>query len=226
MLIHSSVRAQQGLTLLEMLIALAISLVVSLSMIGLMANTMGAGSETLRMTRLTHEMRTAMQLMTRDLRRANYHIDANLCYGNIACNPDSSKIKAIVPLTANCFQFYYDREGDDDLDIGKFQRYARSGVNVMQMTASDTATNACGADWGTALDITDPDIINVTAFTISNADSYTETISESDTQQVSKIRLTMTAALRNQAQGFPVTRTIEDLVFVRNKSLCPGGTCP
>lgn len=218
---------QGGLSLLELMIALAISTIVSLAMVGLMANTMGTGSETIKMTRLTHEMRTAMQLMTRDLRRANFHTNTDLCFGNVACNPDSTKIKAIVPVTANCFRYYYDRAGNGSLDIGMFQRYTRNSVNLMQMTTLDNATNTCGSDWGTALDITDPDIIDVTAFTISSADSYTEVISESgDTQQVSKIRLTMTASLRNPARGIPITRTIEDLVYVRNWSLCPGGTCP
>lgn len=218
---------QRGMTLMELLIAMTISLIVALAMVGLMANTLGTGTETIKMTRLSHEMRTAMQLMTRDLRRANFHSNEEICFGNISCNPDTTKIKVVEPLTANCFQFYYDRGGDGDLDVGKFQRFTRSSINVLQMTVDDTAADSCGDDWGQALDITDPDIIDVTAFTISSADSYNEVISAAgDTQTVSKIRLTMTAALRNPAQGIPVSRTIEDMIYVRNRVLCPGGACP
>ena len=219
------IKLQRGVSLLELMIAMAISLVVSLAMVSLMANTLGTGTQTIRMTRLTQEMRTAMHLMTRDLRRANYHLNAVDCYRNVDCNPDDTKIKAIVP-SGNCFRFWYDRLGDGDLDAGAFQLFTRSGVNVLQMTILDTATPACGGDWTVANDITDPRVINVTAFTVSNADSYNESISEVDTQTVSKISLSLTAELRNTGSGIPISRTMESLIYVRNLVICPGGTCP
>lgn len=222
---------QRGVTLIELMVAMVVSLIASTAMIMLMANTLGTGTQTIQMTRLTQEMRTAMQLITRDLRRANFHSNSANCYANINCNPDDTKIMAITPVGGNCFRFWYDREGDGDLDVGTFQMVTvtrnSSSVNVLQMTASDSASNACGdGDWGVTLDITNGDLVNITAFTVSNADSYTDTISETDTQVVSKIRITMTAELRNPPQGIAVSKTIEDLVFVRNVVLCPGGTCP
>ncbi|NIP17774.1 MAG: prepilin-type N-terminal cleavage/methylation domain-containing protein, partial [Xanthomonadales bacterium] len=68
------VRARQaGLTLIEVLVAMVISLVVAMAMVSLMANTMGTGTRTIQMSRLTAELRAALQIMTRDVRRANYH---------------------------------------------------------------------------------------------------------------------------------------------------------
>jgi len=229
---------QSGVTLIELMVAMIISLIASSGMVLLMANTMGTGTQTIQMTRLTQEMRTAMQLMTRDLRRANSHNAAANCYANINCNPDDTKITAITPVGGTCFQFWFDRTGDGDLDpdgppgleIGSFQLFSgnRNGdpVNVMQMTIDDEATDACGTDWGVTFDITDADIVNVTAFTVSNADSYNEIISATHTQDVSKIRLTLTAELQNAPQGIPITKTIEDLIYVRNHVFCPAGVCP
>ena len=68
--------------------------------------------------------------------------------------------------------------------------------------------------------------LNVTAFTIGD-ESYNEIISEDgDTQTVNKLRLTMTAQLSRGGKGGPISKTIENLVYVRNHTLCPGGTCP
>lgn len=218
---------QQGVTLIEMMVAMAISLVVSTALVMLAANTMGMGTQTIQTTRLTHEMRTAMQLATRDLRRANYHVGAMDCYANINCNPDSTKIKVITPEGGDCFRYWYDRQTTPGPDAGAFQLFTRSGVNVVQMATTDDASVSCGNDWGVANDITDPSFMNVTAFTVSNTDSYNQVISEdSDTQTVSKIRLTMTAALLNTPTSVPVSKTMEDLIMVRNPILCPGGTCP
>jgi prepilin-type N-terminal cleavage/methylation domain-containing protein len=218
---------QQGVTLIELMVALAISLVVSTALVMLMANVMGTGTQTIQMTRMTQEMRTAMQLMTRDLRRANYHVGALDCYGNIDCNLYPLKIKVITPEGGDCFRFWYDRQTTAGPDAGAFQLFTRSGVSVVQMTTADNASVSCGNDWGVANDITDPSFMNVTAFTVSNADSYNEVISEdSDTQTISKIRLTLTAALLNTPTGVPVSKTIEDLIMVRNPVFCPAGTCP
>ena len=219
-------KQQRGVTLIELMVAMVISLIVSTAMVLLMANTIGTSSQTIQMTRLTQEMRTAMQLITRDLRRANYHGNSANCFSNINCSPDATKITAIVPTTANCFRFWLDRKGDGGLDVGMFQRFDRGGVNVLQMTSADDASNTCGVDWGVALDITDADIVNISTFTINNDDSDCFDISLTDSQIVSKVRLTMTAELQNTPQGIPISKTIADTIYVRNPVFNPGVSCP
>lgn len=226
---RSIVGFQRGVTLIELMVAMVISLIASTGMILLMANVLGTGTQTIQMTRLTQDMRTAMQLISRDLRRANFHSNSADCYGNINCSPDGTKIMAIVPITANCFRFWFDRKGDGDINAGAFQMVPvtrkGSSVNVLQMTITDTATEACGDDWGVVLDITDADIVNVSAFTLSNDDSYCDDISSVDSQTISKIRLTMTAELRNTPQGIPISKTIEDMIYVRNPTFNVGTAC-
>lgn len=223
---------QRGLTLIELLVAMVISLIVSTAMVLLMANSVGASTQTIQMTRLTQEIRTAMQLITRDLRRANYHSNSANCFSNINCSPDATKITAIEPVTASCFQFWLDREGDGDLDVGMFQNFNRGGVNVLQMTAADDASNTCGADWGGALDITDADIVNVSAFTINTDESdcfewsSSDPVSPTDSQIVSEVRLTITAELQNTRSGIPISKTIADTIYVRNPVFNPGSSCP
>jgi prepilin-type N-terminal cleavage/methylation domain-containing protein len=217
---------QRGMTLIELMVAMVVSVIASTAMVMLMANVLGTSTQTIRMTGLTNEMRTAMSLITRDIRRANYHGNAANCHANVNCNPDDTKIMAVTPVGGDCFRYWFDREGDGDLDAGAFQRFTRGSVGVLQMTIADTAIDTCGDDWGVTFDITNADTVNVTEFTVSNAESYNEAISTSDTQDVSKIRITLVAESQNVRQNNPIVKTMEHLIYVRNIVICPGGVCP
>jgi type II secretory pathway pseudopilin PulG len=112
---------QKGFTLLELLIAGLISIIVSSGMVILMASTLGTGTQTIKMTQLSAEMRTAMQIMTRELRRANYHSTYANCFGDTDClsTPTAdfpnragidTKVKEInINGGGDCFWFFYDR---------------------------------------------------------------------------------------------------------------------
>lgn len=57
-------------------------------MVVLMANTLGSAATTIQMSRLSQELRASMQLMSRDLRRANFHSGFLNCFANINCRSD------------------------------------------------------------------------------------------------------------------------------------------
>ena len=78
-------KRQKGMTLMELLVAGFISIIVSSGMVILMASTLGTGTQTIKMTKLSSEMRSAMQIMTRELRRANYHSTFFRCFGDQGC---------------------------------------------------------------------------------------------------------------------------------------------
>ncbi|NND45459.1 MAG: prepilin-type N-terminal cleavage/methylation domain-containing protein [Xanthomonadales bacterium] len=219
---------QRGMSLMEMLIAMSISLVVSLAMVGLMANTLGTGTETIGSARLTSEIRAALQIMTRDLRRANYHANYIKCFGNLDCrdilnNGDGNVENYIKPITVtggSCFFYWFDRDSDgdgtDDDPVGAFRRVVVGGVGVIQMTTTRENAPSCNSgNYWTA--ITDPDVINVTNFFVSNALSYTDTV-DGATQTVDKIALVITAQLTGNAA---VQRTVQDVIRVRNDIFAP-----
>ena len=79
---------QRGLGLMEMMVSMVLSLLAVTTMVVLMANTLGSGATTIQMSRLTQELRASMQLMSRDLRRANYHSSFLNCFGNVDCRDD------------------------------------------------------------------------------------------------------------------------------------------
>lgn len=241
------------MTLIELLVAGVISLIAVSGMVLVMASTLGTTTQTIEMTRLTHDMRTAMQIMTRELRRANYHPDWISCYGNTDCRTDLSITSHINRIqigdsvgTNDCLWFWYDRPqlcptttctaaqfalaqtAITNESVAAFRRaVAADGVGRLQMTTTRTTAAACSlsADW---VDITDPNIIDVTAFTVDNADTDHPSILEEinaagDTQNVEKISLVISARLtadpsvptwiRGNANAI---RTMDEFVTVRN----------
>ncbi len=75
-------KQQAGATLMEVLVAMSISLVVTASMVALMANSLGSTARIVKMTKLADDMRVAMQMMSRDVRRSSYNANSMFCYAN------------------------------------------------------------------------------------------------------------------------------------------------
>lgn len=235
---HYSVnrRKQTGMTLIELLVAGIISLIAASGMVIVMANTLGTGSQTIQMTRLSQEMRTAMQIMSRELRRANYHSTFLSCYGNVDCTTDlgiNGKISDITIVDngdSDCFYFWYDRPQTGTQvavtsePVAGFRRGLSGTTGKLQMTTTTTAAPNCGTDAGW-VDITDPDIIDVQQFNVVDA-GFTETINTAgDTQSVERIGLTIRAKLITDPLTITgltappnVVREIQHFVTVRNNT--------
>jgi Tfp pilus assembly protein PilW len=217
---------QKGMTLIELLVAGVISLIAVSGMVLVMASTLGTATQTIEMTRMTNDMRTAMQIITRELRRANYHTSWISCYGNTACLDNLGFTNRIVQIqigdsvTAgdkDCLWFWYDRPQPCPTTsctatelaaaqtavtaeyVAAFRRAVTGGVGRIQMTTTQTAAASCATSPGW-VDITDPNIIDVMSFNVNNDDSFVEIFNvDLDSQRVEKISLTMTAKLKADA---------------------------
>ena len=231
---QSPCKRQRGMTLIELLVAGVISLIAVFGMVLVMANTLGTGSQTIHMSRLTHEMRTSMQIMTRELRRANYHAGYMSCLGDSNCRQtlDIAGVVAEINISNSndCFWFWYDRP-QDVIEVAVTAEFVAAfrrdtdanGIGTLQMTTLETGAANCNQDDGW-LNITDPGIIDVTAFNVTDAQSYTEaTNTTGTTQSVERIGITMIARLRADASvpawlqsNVNATRQLQDFITVRN----------
>jgi type II secretory pathway pseudopilin PulG len=89
-------RLQLGLTLIELMISIVLSLFVLGGVLYITSSTMQANTQALRSTHLNQELRAAMQMITRDIRRAGYR------YGvEIAGVYTASNSVTIAPLSGN-----------------------------------------------------------------------------------------------------------------------------
>lgn len=224
---------QRGASLMEVMVAMSISLVVTAAMIGLMANSLSTTARIVKMTKLSDDMRVAMQMMTRDLRRSSYNANSMFCYANDDCGTDGA-ITAAGDVTLadidgdavnDCFTFLLDRDHDGDStedDAGGFRRVTAGGVGVIEMWTGG-ANPDCNAAAGAAgwVQITDPEDMDIFGFAVDDDLSYTQLIQDDGagntlSQRVRKLRMNVQGRL---VLDNNVTRQVEDIIAVRNDLL-------
>jgi len=218
---------QTGATLMEVLVAMSISLVVTAAMIAMMANSLGTTARIVQMTKLSDDMRVALQMMSRDVRRSSYNANSMFCYSNEDCSTDGA-ITAAADITidgATCFTFLMDRDHDGDStedNAGGFRRVTASGVGVIEMwtgNASPDCSSAAGAaGW---VQITNPENMDIFAFSVDDNLSYTQVIKDDGvnptiSQKIRKVRMDMQGRL---VLDNTITRRMEDVIAVRNDLL-------
>lgn len=218
---------QRGATLVELLVGVTLSLVVTTSMIALMSNSLGSVSRIIQMSQLTDELRNAMSMMSRDVRRANFNPNSTYCYSNSECTSDGSATQSAgigVETTDGdtCLTFGLDRNWNGDASDdggGAFRRdtvtnSAGVSVGVIEMWVG-TITPDCSTDtnW---MAVTDPEFVDVTTFLIARP-FFDESIAGEGGLVVNK----RSRQVQMQIQGElirdrSIFRRIEDTIKVRN----------
>ena len=182
-------------------------------------------------TRTSNELRTALQLVSREVRRANFDEDFIECIGvgDSACNFVANQLDFQNTPGAECMTYGYRRydyaTGDWPADDTQLERGAVR-VNSVDGTLEFHETGNCASadEW---IRITDPSIVRITGFTIVNDEgddllSHTQQVSANLSQAVRKFRVRLTGyscrvgpvatcAVADQNQ-----RAVETTIRVRN----------
>ncbi len=221
---------QNGMSLMEVMVAMSISLVVTASMIALMANSLGTTARIIKMTKLSDDMRITMQMMSRDVRRSSYNANSMFCYANDDCDGEVTAAGTITlanDITINnsndCFTFLMDRDHDGDStenSAGGFRRVISSGVGVIEMWNGDQAPDCAAVGPSSWVQITNPDNMDIFAFSVDeNLSSTVEIFNDGvDTlsQKIRKVRMNLGGRL---VLDNSIRREIEDVISVRNDLL-------
>jgi len=216
---------------MEVLIAMSLSLVVTAAMIALMSNSLGSTARIIKMTKLSDDMRIAMQMMTRDVRRSSYNSNSMYCYANADCGTDgAATLPGEILMTDgdgdgdnDCFTFLLDRDWDDSTAnvAGGFRRVVSGGVGILEMWTGDTppdCTEAAGE--GSWVQVTNPDNMDIFAFSVDEDLSYEVEIFNDGTntlsQKIRKVHMNMQGRL---VMDPTIVRQVEDVIAVRNDLL-------
>lgn len=223
---------QNGATLIEILIGLALGLIVTSSMVVLMSNSMGTATRITQMAQLTDELRNTMSMLTRDVRRANYNPYSIYCYSNPDCGVSDTTVKSnfigdLEPAPnagdSSCLIYYIERETPDGnpgvVGGGGFRLATTGGVGRVEMWTGDVAPPSGCANSASWIAVTDPDFVNITELTINRDDgSFENELKREDgsvllTQRVRQINIQIQGELLIDNS---ISKRLEDVIRVRN----------
>jgi Tfp pilus assembly protein PilW len=210
-----------GFTVVELMIAMVIMLIVTLAMVQISANVFRTNSEAVHMAQLSQELRSVIQLISRDIRRAGYNDDS--LAGFLATQDISSGITmgaVDANDVANCLQIQY-----EDLDgVAQNAVYRlRTVSEIGRVSAHFDADASCdtAVDDNGWVDISDPLLSDISAVEFVLQDQLTdiaENLSNGHMIQVGleQISILIGATLRSNTA---VTRSIRNEVQIRNNYL-------
>ena len=171
-------KKQKGFTLIEIMIAMVLGLIVIGGALSIYISTIRGSSNTVKSTRLNHDLDSALQLMTNDIRRAGFWGGA-VVNADVRINPFMLGNANIQVPIASCILYTYDSDGDGLLDDSSLDgnttgtdedtseffgfRLVDGTVDMRSSKVADTTGDCTGSGWE--------------AFTSPNVDATTLTFS-------------------------------------------------
>jgi type IV pilus assembly protein PilW len=222
-----ALRRQHGVGLVELLIASAIGLFLLAGLTDFLGRSLTSSGRNFQDARLTQDLNVAMELMTRDLRRAGY---SSAAQGNPAAvsapaNPFTQETVAgagdggINLATAGCVLYAYDAPATENGNLDVVERLGfRLQAGTVQ--AGTSATTCATGAWQA---VTDPGLSEITALSFQYMDGNGAAAAPQRPLVAASgvtwavctrlIQVTLTGRLRSDPN---VTRTLTQNVRVRN----------
>ncbi len=211
----------RGFSLVELMVAMLIMLIVSATMVEIAANVFRTNTVSIQMIQLSQEMRSAIQLISRDIRRSGYKHDA--LAGYLATEAIGSGVimgELAANSTANCLQVQYDNlEGEAKNVVYRLRVVSDVGRVSAHFDAAATCdTGINDVAW---VDITDPLLSHISRLGFVLNSRLTDVAKNSSNGNViqvglEQISIIISASLRaNDA----VNRSIINEVQIRNQYL-------
>lgn len=158
-------RRASGFSLVELMIALAVGMVVIAGVVAFTVSTVNSVGRSIGATRVMQELRGAMSVTTRELKRSGYDRDALDAIARGVAPTGYADVT--INGTGDCLLMSYDRVGINDTanapgagEWKAFRRRVVDGRGVLQMNLRDNPP-VCGADDADWIDLTSPQDISV-----------------------------------------------------------------
>lgn len=245
------IKSQLGFTLVELMISMLLGLIVIGGVISVFTNTVATNSSTMQTTRLNQEMRSIMEMISSDLRRAGYFRDAHCTTAarnlsavatadNASCSDGISAEGAgqsnpFSPIEigsnledGDCILFSYDYENSastaatPDGILQISEHYGyKHDINNKGIGLISRRFAGAACEASGWRRLSNPAMSNITDVTFDSADSYTITTADG-LLSIRSITITISGQLANHPK---ISSTLRSTVSVANDRYCPGATC-
>lgn len=185
----------RGFTLIELMIALAVSLIVALAAVGFVVSLIKGNTENLKVTRLTQELRALSEVMGREVRRARYVADPVGLIGSAGTN---NRDTITINAGADCILFSYDEPPNPPSPAVTVSRSIRLNGNNIYLNTAPPVGNPCTG--GSRLSTPE---VRITGLNFARTNS--------------RIDIAVVGELANSPPGLAgVSRTFRQTVYVRS----------
>lgn len=218
MLTIRSLKQTSGLTYVELLAALAINLILFGGLITIFLSNINHYRTSISTNRLNQQMQTAMLVMSNEIRRAGFWSNAQNDLGSTTNNnPFMVTGSTDITVSGSCILFTYDSNSNGSLPSissgSDDERYGfRLSGQVLQ-TRPYGAAYDCATAAGNWENITDSNIIQVTALSFTLNTSTVATGPGNKGLVVRSVTISMTARLTSNNA---ITKTITQRVRIMN----------
>lgn len=219
---------QRGFTLIEILVGLTIGLVLLLGLATFLANSLVGNAGSRNMAMVNQQLRSAMTLMARDLRRAGYRGSPNFTTGALASvgagATYSNPFAALSPnASGNCILFAYDANSSGAIDTaapGKPEYYGfrlnTAAGSIEYYSGYSTGDCSTNAGWAPLTDANTSQFVAIggtPTFSVATSDPVYMSGTSGPNIKVRQV----TIRLKAQSRGDPlVAQTLEQTVKLEN----------
>lgn len=228
---RSGVSSQLGVSVIEIMVSLVAGLIVVGSVLSFTVSTLQANTQNVEATRLNQDLRSALNLIGGELKRAGWDENAVRVVDNLSGYTSPFRGIAVgTSVSANdCIVYGYDNSGGtagtvQAGEVRAFRRVVVDGVGVIEVhRGGGTAVPACDGTAATYTSFppscstanwcafTDPRVVNVTALTFAQSLSPT-TCTTAPCVWSRRIAVSITGRLRSSSD---TVRSMQTRVRVR-----------
>lgn len=215
---------ESGLTLIEMLIALAINAFVFTVLIAVFVTNLNHYRESIEINRLNDQLQTVLQLMSDDIRRAGYWANANTDIGLAQNNNpfQAAGVDLTVNGSGNCILFAYDHDANGSLaavsSTADDERYGYRLSGAAIQARPPGAAYDCTATASAWENMTDTNVLTITALTFTPVTVTMTTGPGTKGVSLRSIDISLTGQLASDAT---ISKTVSQHVRIRNDKFIP-----
>ncbi|VVC75585.1 hypothetical protein AQUSIP_08750 [Aquicella siphonis] len=217
-------KQQQGLSLVELLVALVVNIILLSALIAAFSSTISHYNNVNNADTLNQQLESALLLMANDIRRAGYWgnamNDVNTGLNNnpfMAADTDVS-----INGGNNCILFTYDYDNNGSVQAvtsaSDDERYGFRVVNQTLQARPPGAPFDCTAAASAWENVTNPSILRITALSFSLSTATVPAGQASKVMQIRSVNISITGQLTSDAT---VTKTLTQQVRIRNDKYIP-----
>jgi len=196
MLTHQYRSKQQGLTLIEMMIAMVLGLFVIAVIITVFSTNVRSNVENMKMIRLNQELRAAMGLMTDEFKRAGYSASSSITTFMNRTN-----------FTTTCANYSYDINSNSSIDTTEYYGFRFDETNNEIDWGSGLSSPGCTTGWQA---ITDSNIASIVTL------NFTQNTINIGGTDIHEVQIILVGEITLPHDDDPIKRKIIETVRIRN----------